>query len=434
MDSLTDCFALYDADDKLILCNRALRQIFAPVADTLRPGVRFETFMRAAIRADILSKGRSSPDVQLQRRMSRHRNPTGPFEVEHANGRWFLVNEQRLPDGGCIMISTDITERKDAQRQIDFLAHHDGLTELPNRALFHDRLAMSLAQAKRSGNQVAVLLINLDNFRQVNDSHGQERGDLLLKEVARRLRDCCRVADTIARLDGDEFAVVQGPLESAHEAAVLAENIIAAISEPMTFDGEKVFVDASVGVTLYPTDATEITQLVKNADIALSRAKQRMRGSFEFYADKLGQQARSRIQLAAGIRDAIDNGEFYLQYQPKVSLLDGRVVGAEALVRWRHPERGIVSPAEFVAAAESSPLILEIGEWVAEEACRQIGAWVGAGGSVVPIAINASGAQFYDEQFLACLHAAVESARHRSGIDRDRNHRNRADERRRRGG
>lgn len=407
VDSLSDCFSLYDADDKLILCNRALRELYAPVADTLRPGVRFETFLRAAISNGILSKGRSTPDVHLQRRMSRHRNPSGPFEVEHADGRWFLVSEQRLPEGGCIIISTDITDRKEAQRQIDFLAHHDGLTELPNRALFHDRLAMSLAQAKRTDSQVAVLLINIDNFRHVNDSFGPSIGDLLLKEVARRLRECGRVADTIARLDGDEFAVIQGPLESAHEAAVFAEKIIASISEPMSFGGDKIIVDVSVGVTLYPTDATEITQLVKNADIALSRAKQRMRGTYEFYADELGQQARSRIELAAGIRDAIDNDEFYLQYQPKVSLHDGRVVGAEALVRWRHPQRGEVSPSDFVAAAESSPLILEIGEWVAEEACRQIAAWTEAGVSVVPIAINASGAQFYDQQFLACLRSAV---------------------------
>jgi len=413
VDSLSDCFALYDADDRLVLCNRALRQLYAPVADALRPGARFETFMREAIGSGLFSKGRSSPDVFLQRRLSRHKNPSGAFEVEHADGRWFQVSEQRLPEGGCISIATEITERKEAERRIDFLAHHDGLTELPNRALFHDRLAMSLAQANRGRSQVAVLLINIDNFRHVNDSRGPSVGDLLLKEIARRLIECGRTADTVARLDGDEFAIIQGPLESADEAAILAEQVIASISEPINIDNEKIIVDASVGVTLYPADAADMTQLVKNADIALSRAKERMRGSYEFYADELGQQARHRIELAAGIRDAIDKDQFFLQYQPKISLVDGGIVGAEALVRWRHPERGIISPADFVAAAESSPLILDIGEWVAERACRQIATWIDAGVPVVPVAINASGAQFHDDQFLARLNGAVAAC----GID-----------------
>ncbi len=409
VDGLSDCFALYDQDDMMVLCNRSLRERFAPVADALRPGVRFETFMREAIGAGLLPMGKNSPDVYLRRRLLRHQNPSGPFEVEHADGCWFSVNEQRLPDGGCISISTDISERKEAERRIDFLAHHDGLTELPNRALFHDRLGMSLAQAKRGESQVAMLLINIDNFRHVNDSCGSAAGDLLLKEVARRLINCASTADTVARLDGDEFAVIQGMFDSADEAAILAERVIASISVPIVINSEKIIIDASVGVTLYPDDATEMTQLVKNADIALGRAKQRMRGSYEFYADELGQQARRRIELAAGIRDAIDKDQFILQYQPKVSLLDGKIVGAEALVRWCHPERGIISPAEFVVAAESSPLILDIGEWVAERACRQIAAWIDAGVPVVPIAINASGAQFHDDQFLARLNGAVEA-------------------------
>ncbi|WP_419318309.1 putative bifunctional diguanylate cyclase/phosphodiesterase [Caulobacter sp. ErkDOM-E] len=300
-------------------------------------------------------------------------------------------------------ISEDIADRKRAEAQIARLAHYDPLTELPNRVLFQKDLGEALARRSRTGDQLAVHFIDLDRFKTVNDTLGHPLGDALLRIAAERLRGCVREGDTVARLGGDEFAVVQTGLTDLTGATRLAERVVEAMAAPFDLQGHQVMIGASVGVSVAPSDGDNPDELLKKADMALYRAKADGRGAFHFFERAMDEQLQARRALELDLRRALVAGEFQLYYQPLYHLGDDRVTGCEALLRWNHPDRGMVSPADFIPIAEEIGLIVQLGEWVLREACAEAATWP----DHVRLAVNLSPAQFRDRALVRTVISAL---------------------------
>ena len=294
----------------------------------------------------------------------------------------------------------DITRRKDAEEQILRLAYYDPLTGLPNRLLFSEQLAKALAQAERQRRNVAVMFVDLDNFKRVNDTLGHKAGDELLRMASARLGGALRAHDSvarvsgeqlphsIARLGGDEFIVLLTDLQRPEDAVGVAKRVVDTLAEPLTVQGTEVFVGGSVGVAMFPEDGTDVDTLLMNADTAMYRAKSAGRGSFQFYDRSMNASALDRLRMETRLRRALERDEFVLQYQPRIDVISGRIVGAEALIRWQHPERGLLPPADFIPLVEESGLVIPIGEWVIRAVCRQNARWRAAGLPPVPVAVN----------------------------------------------
>ncbi|MBT9613854.1 MAG: EAL domain-containing protein [Burkholderiales bacterium] len=304
----------------------------------------------------------------------------------------------------------DLEERKRVEQSIRHMAHHDALTGLPNRALFRDRLTHAMAQADRYHQKLAVMFLDLDRFKAINDTLGHNVGDQLLKIAAERLRSCVRDCDTVARLGGDEFTVVVEDIIEDHDAASVAQKILDTLSQPFNLYGHEVFISVSVGVTLYPSDDENADNLLRNADSAMYRAKENGRNNFQFYVADMNVKARERLMLESSLRRALDRGEFRLYYQPRVDLLSGRVIGAEALLRWRHPEMGLVPPAEFIPILDETGMIIPVGDWALREACRQNREWQDMGLPPIRVAVNLSVRQFIQKDLADTVIRALEVA------------------------
>jgi diguanylate cyclase (GGDEF)-like protein/PAS domain S-box-containing protein len=310
---------------------------------------------------------------------------------------------------GAVGAAIDITERKAAEERVRRIALHDPLTGLPNRLLFHDRLGQALARARRTGERVAVMLLDLDQFKEINDSLGHAAGDQLLREVAARLGGTACASDTWARLGGDEFALVQEGLRGAEIAGLTAGRVLAALDAPFRVEEQELEVGASLGLTLFPDDGETPERLVRNADVALYRAKAAGRGRFEPYRPDMDGELRARRDLQRSLRRALERGELELDYQPVFDLREGRLAKVEALLRWRDPGRGNVPPAAFIPVAEASGLIHPLGEWVLRAACRQAAAWWSACARL-KVAVNVSAAQLRQEEFAGSVRAALQGA------------------------
>lgn len=295
---------------------------------------------------------------------------------------------------GAIGVATDMTDRKRAEATIKRMAYYDALTNLPNRILFQDRLRLTLQQAQRQNHAVALLFLDLDRFKMINDTLGHHMGDRLLQAVAHRLHGCVRDGDSVARMGGDEFTIVVPEVASVQATAEVAQRVISALSPPFVIDGHELVVTASIGISLYPNDGGDVETLLKQADIAMYRAKERARNAYQFFDAAMNVRAQRQLELEQQLRRAVEREEFILHYQPRIDTISGQMVGMEALVRWRHPERGVVSPAEFIPLAEETGLILQISEWVLHTACRQTKAWQAAGLSPLRVAVNLSARQF----------------------------------------
>jgi diguanylate cyclase (GGDEF)-like protein len=304
-------------------------------------------------------------------------------------------------------------QRIDSEGRVSFLAQFDPLTGLPNRALLADRFSQMIVQAKRRGAPLGVLFVDLDDFKLVNDTLGHAGGDELLKETARRLEVAVRTGDTIARISGDEFAVIVGDLARAEDAALVAQKILDRLAEPYVLCGQETFVTASVGIAAYPGDGDTAETLLNAADAAMYRAKLSGRNAYHFFTSEITQRTRARANVAAELRRALDRDEFTLVYQPKIDLASGARCGAEALLRWRHPQRGIVSPAEFVPVLEENGLIVPVGEWVVRRACEDVKNWLAAGLKVLPVAVNLSARQFRQQYLDRRIRTLVRAA----GVD-----------------
>lgn len=298
-----------------------------------------------------------------------------------------------------------------AKDQLDHLAHHDVLTDLPNRMLLQDRLGQAVGLARRQGRQLAVMFLDLDRFKHINDSLGHAVGDQLLQSVAQRLVSCVRHSDTISRQGGDEFVLLLPYIEHADDAALSAQKILAALAPPHRIDRHDLHISVSIGISIYPDDGQDAETLIKSADTAMYHAKENGRNNYKFFEQSMNARAVQRQSIEAGLRRALERQEFVLHYQPKINLHSGTIAGVEALIRWRHPQRGLLPPAQFVPIAEDCGLILPIGRWVLREACRQARAWQDAGLPPITIAVNTSALEFHDKDFLENIRATLEATR-----------------------
>ncbi|HEX6265900.1 MAG TPA: EAL domain-containing protein, partial [Burkholderiales bacterium] len=307
------------------------------------------------------------------------------------------------------LLSTGL-QRIESEMRVSFLAQFDPLTGLPNRALLADRFSQMILQARRRDAMLGVLFVDLDDFKLVNDTLGHRGGDELLKEAARRLQSAVRPGDTLARISGDEFAIVLADLGRQEDAALVAQKLLERLAEPFMLGGHETFVTASVGIAAFPGDGEDAETLLGAADAAMYRAKQSGRNAYHFFTAEITQRTRVRAQLALELRRAMERNEFRLAYQPKIDLATGRPCGAEALLRWHHPERGVIGPTEFVPVLEETGLIVPVGEWVVRRACEDIRAWQACGLKVLPVAVNLSARQFRQQQLDARIRALVRNA------------------------
>ncbi len=287
--------------------------------------------------------------------------------------------------------------------RVEYLAYHDGLTALPNRSLFSKLLEQSIHQANRYDRQLAVLFLDLDRFKQINDTLGHVAGDQLLQEIAARLKTCLRDSDTVARLGGDEFVVLLPQLEEQAYAASVAQKILAAVARPFTLIGQEFRITASIGISLHPQDGLDEQSLTKNADIAMYQAKEEGKNNYQFYSETLNANSLERLTLESGLRHALERSEFQLHYQAKRDIRTGRITGVEALLRWQHPDLGTIAPMQFIPVAEETGLIVPIGRWVLATACRQNMAWQELGLPRVIVAVNLTARQFADDRLLSDL-------------------------------
>ncbi|MGA2562844.1 MAG: EAL domain-containing protein [Steroidobacteraceae bacterium] len=317
------------------------------------------------------------------------------------------IHDRRGAVIGAVMVFHDISAARAMTLRMSYLAQHDSLTDLPNRVLLNDRLSEAITLSLRYNRRLAVLFLDLDHFKHINDSSGHIVGDRLLQSVARRLFTCVRSSDTVSRLGGDEFMVLLWEVRHAQDAALTATKILDALRKPHHIDQHELHITGSIGIATYPDDGTDADTLMKKADTAMYHAKQAGRDGYQFFNSEMNAHAGDRLSLEQSLRYAIERKELVLHYQPKFSLVTGAIIGAEALIRWRHPERGLVPPKQFISMAEDCGLIVPIGRWVLREACRQARAWQLAGMPSLCISINVSAVELRDAGFVAGVRATL---------------------------
>ena len=317
------------------------------------------------------------------------------------------IHDRRGRVTGAVLVFRDVSEARTLSRRMSFLAQHDNLTQLSNRMVLNDRLTQAIAMARRHGQKLAVLFVDVDRFKHINDSLGHAIGDRLLQSVSGRLLACVRRSDTVSRQGGDEFVILLSELTRAQDAAVCADKILLALGAPHHIDQHDLHITVSIGIATYPDDGTETETLMKNADFAMYDAKENGRNNYKFFKPVMNVRAIERQSVENALRQAIERQEFVLHYQPLMNLDAGAIIGAEALVRWNHPQRGLVPPMQFIPIAEESGLIVPIGRWVLREACRQARAWQDAGLQPLRISINISAVELRAKDFVAGVRAIL---------------------------
>jgi diguanylate cyclase (GGDEF)-like protein/PAS domain S-box-containing protein len=326
------------------------------------------------------------------------------FGIEN---RVAIIHDQDGDTIGAVISFRDVSRARAASLEMSRVAQHDVLTHLPNRTLFDDRLTQAISLAERQSKQLAVLFVDVDQFKRINDTLGHSVGDNLLRSVAGRLTACIRRTDTVSRLGGDEFLILLSQVECAEDAAVTARKILRAIASPHIIDNKSLDINVSIGGSTYPADGQDAESLVSQADVAMYEAKQHGRNSYESFRKDMNTRLAKRALLESDLRSALGRKEFLLHYQPKIDLQTGLVTGMETLLRWQHPERGMLLPDDFVPIAEECGLILPIGQWVLIEACRQAREWSDSGLGVIPISVNVSAVEFQSKDFLSGVRAAL---------------------------
>ncbi|RZA33338.1 MAG: EAL domain-containing protein [Lysobacteraceae bacterium] len=334
----------------------------------------------------------------------------------HGHTRWFCVNGQPVFDDDGLLAGyrgtgSDITERKLTEQRVHHVAQHDVLTGLPNRSLLQDRLGQAIAYANRSGRPMWVMLIDLDRFKFVNDSMGHKAGDVLLMTVAARLTGSLRDTDTVARLSGDEFVVILSEHHDEPLSPEIVQRVMDSVAQPVMLGNKEFFVTCSIGVAVYPSEGTPADSLIEHADIAMYCAKKMGRNNFQFYTPAMNEESMERVRIESALRNALERNEFVLHYQPQVDLKTGQIVGMEALIRWQHPELGMVPPSRFIGIAEETGLIVQIGAWVLRTACAQNKAWQDAGLGRLRVAVNLSARQFGAADLIASLESVLADTR-----------------------
>jgi diguanylate cyclase (GGDEF)-like protein len=401
LTNMSQGLCMFDAEQRLVIANSRYAEMYGLTPEQVTAGTTLRQILEYRITVGAYTG--SDPENYINERLATAAKGVASTRIHTlADERVFSIAHKPLPGGGWVATHEDITEQRRNEARIVHMALHDGLTDLPNRTLLNERLERALARV-RPGEIVANHLLDLDLFKNVNDTLGHAIGDKLLKAVADRLRGLVGEVDTIARMGGDEFAIVQAAIAQPADAATLAARIIDVISQPYDVDGHHVTIGTSVGIAVGPADGAHADQLTRNADLALYRAKSDGRGTFRFFEPGMDVQMQARRELEHDLRKALAADEFELHYQPVLNLARNDVTGVEALVRWRHPERGMIPPGEFIALAEETGLILPLGEWVLRQACAAAAAWPGD----VRVAVNLSPAQFRNSGLVQVVVSAL---------------------------
>jgi diguanylate cyclase (GGDEF)-like protein/PAS domain S-box-containing protein len=400
LNNMSQGVLMFDPETRMVFCNQRYIEMYGLSPEVVRPGCTLRHLLEHRTAVGTFAGDPDAYIVKVLDDVTERR--TANDIVESGDGRVFSIVNKPMPDGGWLATHEDITERQRAEERIAHMARHDALTDLPNRTLLRERLEYELKRVRR-GQCLAVLCLDLDHFKSVNDTLGHPIGDELLKVVADRLRRCTREHDTIARLGGDEFAIIMTAMEQPTDAAALSKRVRDAITKPYDLDGHQIVADISIGISVAPLDATEADQLLKNADMALYGAKADGRGAYRFFEPEMDARMRQRRELEMDLRKALVNGEFELYYQPLVDLQSNDITGFEALLRWNHPERGLISPAQFIPIAEETGLIIPLGEWVLRRACEETAGWPGD----VKVAVNLSPSQLKSRNLVQIVISAL---------------------------
>lgn len=409
LESIGDAVLSSDIDGKLLYLNKAAEQMTGWSSEGARGHPLAQVFhvvehdTREAVSLPLAF---AADGLRLTQHAILIRRDGGELSIEYTASA--IRDEAGNAIGGLVIVLRDITQTQELARQMAYLAQHDFLTNLPNRMLLNDRLTQAIGLARRCGAQLAVLFLDLDHFKHINDSLGHGIGDRLLQSVARRLTACVRSSDTVSRNGGDEFVILLAEIERAEDAAISAEKIIAALTEPHQIAGHDLLVSTSIGVSVYPCDGQDAETLIKNADLAMYHAKDSGRNNVQFFTGDMNLRSVERQTVESELRHALEHGEFELFYQPKVDLVSAATVGAEALIRWHHPQRGLLTPLQFIAIAEDSGLIVPIGRWVMQQACRQMQIWRQQGVPLVPVSVNISALEFRSRHFLDGVRAILD--------------------------
>ncbi|MCC8953785.1 EAL domain-containing protein [Bradyrhizobium sp. Pear77] len=405
---------MFDAEKRLVVCNERYAKMYRLPPELLLPGTAHREIITHRIANGIL-RGETSDSAATQVLATLNALPADEISSrvdELADGRLICVTRQPMPGGGWVATHRDVTEQRRSEAKITHMAQHDALTDLPNRVLLKEWMEQALSGARCGGPSLAVLMLDLDRFKDVNDTLGHPAGDALLKSVASRLRRCVSDTTLVARLGGDEFAVIDYVTDPVAEAGVLAERIRKALSEPIDLGDHRVTTTTSIGIAIAPRDGTDSDEVLRSADLALYSAKSGGRGSFRFFEPELDRLLQTRRSLERDMRSALADGEFELHYQPFINVASGETCGFEALLRWHHPQRGMVSPAQFIPLAEETGMIVPLGEWVLRTACAEAAKWP----DDLKIAINLSPVQFRSPELVPVIVHALAS----SGVSPDR--------------
>ncbi|MBI3434339.1 MAG: EAL domain-containing protein [Proteobacteria bacterium] len=403
LENMPQGLCMFDAEQRLVICNSMYARMYGLAPELTKPGTPL-----SAILTDRLTSGhgpKKSEGFVENALASVAENASFVGERDLVDGRIILMARHPTSDGGFVALHMDVTEKREAERKLAHLAFFDTLTGLANRRLLREHLAEEMSM-QSDGKDVAVLCLDLDGFKAINDTLGHAAGDALLCAVADRMRECLHDVELVARTGGDEFSIVQSGEAQPQSAAALARRILTAMELPFDLDGSEVLTGTSIGIAIGPADAADPDVLVRNADIALHRAKADGRSLYRFFEAGMDLLVQAKRMLEHDLRKAIATGEFELHYQPVVNLKDNSISGFEALLRWRHPLRGLVSPAEFIPTAEKTGLIVPIGEWVIREACAQAVCWP----AHLRVAVNVSPVQFRSENLVPATMAAVVAA------------------------
>lgn len=401
LTNMVQGLCMFDADGGLVISNERFAEIYGLPKDRIAAGMTTRDLMAAAAAFGKVTDANPKETLALRDAVARQPNG-GAFVQRLTDGRSVSIGYRPRPGGGFVVTFEDITARLAAEERVRHLAHFDALTDLPNRVSFYERAKTILAHLPRGGS-AAFLSLDLDHFKNVNDTLGHPIGDAMLKAVALRMNSCIREEDLVARLGGDEFALVQIPSAQAADLPALASRLVEVVGAPYEIEGHQIVIGLSIGIAIAPGDGADPGALMKNADLALYRAKADGGGTYRFFEPAMDARMQARRALELDLRKAVVNHEFVLEYQPIVNVKSGAITSCEALVRWRHPQRGLIPPAEFIPLAEETGLIVPIGEWVLRQACREAVGWP----KHVMVSVNLSPAQFRSRNIVQTVREAL---------------------------
>ena len=416
LNNMTQGLCMFDKDARLVVSNKRYLSMYGLSPDIVKPGCTLHELTEHRKSRGVFFGDADEYFQRVRRALASGESINESIEID--DGRVMAVVTNPMTDGGWVATHEDITERRQAEDKIRFMARHDALTKLPNRLEFQEKLEQALGSASR-GESLGVLCLDLDRFKQANDTLGHPVGDRLLQAVAVRLQNCLREGDVVSRFGGDEFSILQRNAEQPNGATALAARLIDMLDKPFDIDGSQVNIGLSIGISIAPADGADVVRLLRNADLALYRAKAEGKGTFRFFEQDMDARMQARSKLEHDLRIGIANKEFELYYQPVIRLDTQRISGFEALVRWNHPERGLVMPGDFIPLAEEVGLIVSLGEWVLREACHQAAKWP----NDIHVAVNLSPAQFKGRNIEQLVFSAAVVFRAGAAAARTGNHR-----------